>query len=61
MSEDIVEKIENCGFKKKFIAKRIGITPTYLHLCMTGQRTLSCRKEEKLIQLLALSTANNEN
>jgi hypothetical protein len=57
MTAEIIEKIENSGFKKKYIAKKIGITPTYLHLCMTGQRTLSGRKEENLLKLLALTAA----
>lgn len=57
MTEEIIEKIQNSGFKKKYIAHKIGITPTYLHLCMTGKRTLSGRKEEKLLNLLALTAA----
>lgn len=57
MTPEIVEKIKNSGFKKKYIAKKIGITPNYLHLCMTGQRTLSGRKEDSLLKLLALTAA----
>lgn len=57
MTTEIIEKIQNSGFKKKYIAKKIGITPTYLHLCMTGQRTLSGRKEDSLLKLLALTAA----
>lgn len=54
MTAEIIEKIETSGYKKKHIAKKIGVTPAYLWLCMTGQRTLSGRKEEKLLNLLAL-------
>lgn len=61
MDAEIVKKIEESGFKKKYIAKKIDITPAYLRLCMIGERNLSGRKEQKLIELLSFSLAGNEN
>jgi predicted transcriptional regulator len=56
MDKSTLEKIENSGFKKKHIAKILGVTPTYLSMCMIGTRTLSRKKENKLNELLSLQT-----
>lgn len=52
MEPSLLLSIENSGYKKKHIAKKLGVTPTYLYLCMKGQRILSRKKEENLKNLL---------
>lgn len=53
MNEDILNLIEASGFKKKFIAEKIGITPVYFSMCLKGTRELSRKKERKLLELLS--------
>lgn len=52
MNEDVLNLIEASGFKKKFIAQQLGITPVYLSMCIAGTRELSRKKERKLLELI---------
>jgi predicted transcriptional regulator len=53
MNEELLSLIEASGFKKKHIAEQLGITPTYLSMCIAGTRELSRKKERKLLDLLS--------
>lgn len=39
-------KIKESGIKVSFLAKKIGVTPNYLYMCMSGERHLSNEKEQ---------------
>lgn len=52
MNENILNLIESSGFMKKHIAKKLGITPSYLSMCIAGKRELSRKKESKLREIL---------
>jgi plasmid maintenance system antidote protein VapI len=55
MNDTLIELIEASGYKKKFIAISIGVTPGHLSNCINGERTLSRKKEQKLKELLSAS------
>lgn len=48
----LIKKIEESGFKKSFLAEKIGVQPNYLYMCIKGTRDLSLDKEKKLRELL---------
>lgn len=52
MESKLNELISNSGLKKKFLAEKIGITQTYLSMCLKGKRNLSKSKLNKLKELL---------
>lgn len=52
MNGIMIKKIEESGFKKSFLAKKIGVQPNYFYMCMKGTRSLSADKEAKLRELL---------
>ena len=52
MEEEIKERIKACGLKQKYIAGKIGITPNYLYMCLSGTRRLSDEKLKQLKKLL---------
>jgi transcriptional regulator with XRE-family HTH domain len=52
MEEEVKDRIKRCGFKQKYIAGKIGITPNYLSMCLTGSRKLSDEKLNQLKKLL---------
>lgn len=46
------ERIRKSGFKMNYLAEQIGVTKTYFSLCMSGDRTMSKDKQQKLKELL---------
>jgi predicted XRE-type DNA-binding protein len=55
MNPELLNLIEASGLKKKFIAVSIGVTPSHFSNCIAGTRTLSRKKEQKLLNLLSHS------
>jgi len=52
MEKELINRITASGYKKKYIALTIGITPVYLSMCMSGKRNLSKSKTEKIKAIL---------
>lgn len=53
MNPEMIELVNNSGYKKKHLAKKLDITPAYLTMCMKGRRSLSFLKTQKLRNLLS--------
>lgn len=51
MDEATKKRIKDCGLKQKYLAGKLGLTPNYLSMCLSGTRKLS---EQKLKQLKKL-------
>lgn len=47
------EKIFNAGFKQKFIAEKIGITPEHLNQMLNGKISMSEDIRNKINELLS--------
>jgi len=45
-------KVEDSGFKKSYLAEKIGVKPNYFYMCMKGTRFLSKQKEDLLREIL---------
>lgn len=45
-------KVEESGFKKSYLAGKIGVQANYFYMCMKGTRSLSKDKENKLREIL---------
>lgn len=52
MEEEIRQRLKQCGLKQNFIAAKLGITPNYLSMCVTGLRKLSKEKAKQLEEIL---------
>lgn len=52
MEEQLKDRIERSGLKKKNIAEKIGVTPNFLSMCISGTRRLSDEKIQKLKELV---------
>jgi transcriptional regulator with XRE-family HTH domain len=52
MEDTIKHKIKFSGYKKKYIAERLKISPNYLSMCLKGKRNLSEEKKNELKNIL---------
>ena len=52
MEETVKDRIKSCGMKQKYLAKKLGLSPNYLSMCLNGKRNLSEEKLQKLKELL---------
>ncbi len=52
MEKQIKDRIQKCGLKQKYLAKKIGISNNYLSMCLNGKRNLSEEKIKKLKELI---------
>ena len=52
MEKELKEKIKSSGYKKKYLADKIGISQNYLSMCITGKRNMSEKKQTELKTLL---------
>jgi len=53
-AETIKNAVADSGYKQKYIAEKIGITPTYLNNILNGKRPLKLHIEKKIVELLGL-------
>lgn len=53
MDQELIEKVNCSGLKKKHIAKVLKIVPNHFYQCMLGNRRLSTKKQDALRKLLA--------
>jgi len=49
---DYKKEIKKKGLKMVWISEKIGVSKSYLSLCLNGKRTLSYEKEYQLKELL---------
>lgn len=56
MNNDLKQKVHNSPLKKKFIAQRIGVSPSVLSMCLKGERHLDTDKEAKLKEVLNIAS-----
>ena len=52
MEKAVKNRIDSCGIKKKYLAKKLNISPNYLSMCLSGKRKLSEKKQAELKKLL---------
>lgn len=52
METKLKEKINASGFKKTFLAEKVGVTANYFYMCLKGTRNLSTKKLTTLKTLL---------
>ena len=52
MEKEIIDKIKKSGYKKKYLAEKIGVTQSYLSMCITGKRNMSEKKQTELKTIL---------
>jgi len=46
------EKVKGSGFKKSYLAEKIGVQPNYFYMCLKGTRNLAEDKQKKLREIL---------
>lgn len=52
MDKQVIDLIKKSGIKQIVLARKIGITPNYLSMCIKGRRKLSIEKSKKLKSIL---------
>jgi DNA-binding Xre family transcriptional regulator len=52
MEESLKRLIKESGYKNKYLAEKLGITPNFLSMCKSGKRKLSDEKINSLKKLL---------
>ena len=50
-------KIKSSGIKQNFLAEKIGVSPVYFSMCITGSRIMSDKKQQVLKDLLVKNYA----
>ncbi|MEY3422412.1 MAG: hypothetical protein RIR48_2726 [Bacteroidota bacterium] len=52
MDEQLKNRIKESGYKNKYLAEQLGITPNFLSMCKSGKRRMSDEKINSLKKLL---------
>ena len=52
MEKEIISKIQNSGYKKKYLAERLKVSENYLSMCLKGKRNLSEEKKLELTKII---------
>ena len=52
--EEVNDLIEKSGYKKKWIADKMGISEVYLSYMLNGRRRLTERRKKQIVELLKI-------